>query len=165
MQTIHYFAYGSNMDPAQMAERCPSATFLCRASLPGWKVAFTRYSRNRRCGVADIIHEPGAAVWGVVYVIDRQEVEESLDPLEGYFPRQPREKCGYVRGGSTVYTEGNLDAPLDVESYTVAIKGGPYRPSKEYLAHMVTGAKGWRLPGEYVARLEGVETRKNKEGD
>eukprot|EP00053_Salpingoeca_punica_P000814 m.30471 g.30471 ORF g.30471 m.30471 type:complete len:219 (+) comp10579_c0_seq1:157-813(+) len=53
-----YFAFGSNLDPVQMTHRCPSATFYCRATLPGRRLAFTLYSVGRGCGVADIVRSP-----------------------------------------------------------------------------------------------------------
>jgi len=66
-----YFAYGSNMHAAQMKERCPSAKFVCRAKLPSNRLAFTRKSVNRGCGVADFLHDETKEVWGVVYEIQR----------------------------------------------------------------------------------------------
>src|SRR5205823_3802603 len=62
-----YFAYGSNMDWAQMKERCPCAKFVCRAKLPSHRLAFTLRSCRRRCGVADILSDETREVWGVVY--------------------------------------------------------------------------------------------------
>ena len=61
------FAYGSNLDPWQFRRRCPGAQVVGRARLPDHRLAFTRYSRNRRGGVADIVPEPHATVLGVVY--------------------------------------------------------------------------------------------------
>jgi hypothetical protein len=59
-----YFAYGSNMHAGQMKERCPSATFLCRAKLPAHRLAFTLRSCRRGCGVADILRDEAKDVWG-----------------------------------------------------------------------------------------------------
>ncbi len=56
----NYFAYGSNMSQDQIRARCPSHKFLCAAELPGHKLAFTRYSRKRECGVADIVPARGS---------------------------------------------------------------------------------------------------------
>jgi hypothetical protein len=50
---VLYFAYGSNMNWEQMKTRCPSARFVAVALLPDYKLAFTRKSINRGCGVAD----------------------------------------------------------------------------------------------------------------
>jgi len=57
-----YFGYSSNMDETRMRERCPSARFLFKAKLAGFRLAFTRSSTTNRCGVADILSDPPAAV-------------------------------------------------------------------------------------------------------
>ena len=72
-----YFAYGSNMNWLQMQNRCPSARFLYRAVLPDYKLAFTRKSVKRGCGVADVVPARGQNAWGVVYEISNLDVEES----------------------------------------------------------------------------------------
>lgn len=50
-----YFAYGSNLDWHQMKKRCPYARFRCVAKLPNHRLAFTRKSRTRGCGVSDVV--------------------------------------------------------------------------------------------------------------
>jgi len=56
-----YFAYGSNLDFAQMRDRCPSALFVAIAKLPDHRLAFTRKSIKRACGVADAVPEETAS--------------------------------------------------------------------------------------------------------
>ena len=58
-----YFAYGSNLHWPQMKERCPSARFHCVAKLKDHRLAFTRKSISRDCGVADVVPEQGHDVW------------------------------------------------------------------------------------------------------
>ena len=78
---IRVFAYGSNMDCEQMRERCPSTRFVCVAKLPNHRLAFTRKSTRRNCGVADAVKAEGNEVWGVVYEIDDIDLPK-LDSLE-----------------------------------------------------------------------------------
>ena len=98
-----YFAYGSNMNWLQMQDRCPSARFLCRAVLPDYKLAFTRKSIKRGCGVADVVPAPGQTAWGVVYEISNLDVE-NLDRSEGYRPG--RERNSYWRRESLYCSRG-----------------------------------------------------------
>ena len=56
-----YFAYGSNLDEGQMAERCLAAT---------------------KAGLASIVESPGDAVEGVLWMISTQD-EKILDLYEG----------------------------------------------------------------------------------
>ena len=83
-----YFAYGSNMDWAQMKERCPWAKFVCRAKLPSHRLAFTLRSCSRRCGVADILRDETKDVWGVVYELPENELK-NLDKDENFNPGRP----------------------------------------------------------------------------
>jgi hypothetical protein len=83
-----YFAYGSNMDWAQMKERCPCAKFVCRAKLPSHRLAFTLRSCSRRCGVADILRDETKDVWGVVYELPENELG-NLDKDEDFNPGRP----------------------------------------------------------------------------
>src|SRR5260370_28717436 len=80
-----YFAYGSNMDWDQMKTRCPSACFVGVAVLRDHRLAFTRRSKKRACGVADAVPEEGAAVWGAVFEIADVDIGR-LDDTEGYRP-------------------------------------------------------------------------------
>lgn len=75
--TTLYFAYGSNMDQEQMHYRCPDATLIDTAVLPGY-----RFVINDR-GVATIIPEEEAAVPGVVWQVSSSD-ESALDRYEGY---------------------------------------------------------------------------------
>src|SRR5207244_8374569 len=101
-----YFAYGSNMDAAQMKERCPSAKFVCRAKLPSHRLAFTRMSIIRRCGVADILRDEMNDVWGVVYELLENELEE-LDKDEDFRPGRPDNQNDYTRENCYVWHEGD----------------------------------------------------------
>lgn len=54
-----YFVYGSNMHWGQMQRRCPSARFTYKAILRGRRLAFSRKSVARGCGVVDVVRAPG----------------------------------------------------------------------------------------------------------
>jgi putative DNA methylase len=89
-----YFAYGSNMNWRQIMERCPPVRFVGIALLPDHKLAFTRKSTKRGCGVADAMPEHDQKMWGVVYEINDLDVGK-LDASEGYRPG--RLKNSYFR--------------------------------------------------------------------
>lgn len=90
-----YFACGSNMDWDQMRERCPSARFVGVAKLPEHKLAFSRRSKKRGCGVADAVADQGSSVWGVVYEVDDRDVGQ-LDAAEGYSPGRVKNARGRI---------------------------------------------------------------------
>ncbi len=64
-----YFAYGSNLNPGQMAERCPEYRSLGVARLPGHRLCFPRFSPTRRCASAGFEPSPRDVLWGALYEI------------------------------------------------------------------------------------------------
>jgi gamma-glutamylcyclotransferase len=153
---MDYFAYGSNLDPDQMAARCPSAAFAGRAVLEGHALAFTRWSTRRRCGVADVVPAPGGRVWGVVYTMSEADGLR-LDGFEGYAPG--RAWNWYTRVERTVALDGDPQRPLVATTYEVVERADvPFAPSRAYLDHLVRGAAHWQLPDAYQAHLRSIAT-------
>ena len=147
-----YFAYGSNMDEIRMRERCPSARFLFKAKLAGFRLAFTRSSTTNRCGVADILSDPPAAVWGVVYHI-KDEHKAALEKAEGVPVR------AYEPFTVEVHPDGDGAQRIKATTYVVVTKEDPRpRPSPAYRQYIVDGAIHGRLPEDYITRLKQIET-------
>lgn len=148
------FAYGSNMDWGQMKERCPSARFVGVGLLPDHKLAFTRESKNRGCGVADVVPDNGRKVWGVVYEIADLDVGK-LDDKEGYRPE--RKKNAYCRRECRVLLDGDSQQPLTVSAYFADPQPNPPPPNAKYRGLILSGARHWRLPKKYIRELEQIE--------
>jgi gamma-glutamylcyclotransferase (GGCT)/AIG2-like uncharacterized protein YtfP len=142
-----YFAYGSNLDWTQMKQRCPSARFYSIAVLCGHRLAFTRYSTKRGCGVADAVPEKGSEVWGVVYEISEGDIS-SLDKSEDYRPG--RAENAYVREEVRVLPDGLDDSPQLVAIYFVCKQPNLFLPGKEYKDLILNGARHWKLPEKYI---------------
>jgi gamma-glutamylcyclotransferase (GGCT)/AIG2-like uncharacterized protein YtfP len=155
-----YFAYGSNLDWKRMKNRCPSASFYCMTSLPNYRIDFTRKSSENECGVADIVKDNNFKIYGVVYRIDEIDLGK-LDKREGYIPQ--RGKNAYKRIEIIVFEEDNKEKPITAFTYEVVEKEfGKYKPNKDYKGLIVTGAKYWKLPKEYIKFLENIETMEDK---
>ncbi|MEL7544161.1 MAG: gamma-glutamylcyclotransferase family protein, partial [Pseudomonadota bacterium] len=71
-----YFAFGSNLHPAQMQERCPGARAVSIAQLADY--AFSLTPR----GGANIVPRTGAIVWGVLWRCTPHHFA-TLDAYEG----------------------------------------------------------------------------------
>ena len=152
-----YFAYGSNLDWNQMKERCPSAMFYGIAVLRDHKLAFTRRSQKRGCGVADAVPEDGCTIWGAIYEINNREVA-TLDVSEGYQPGRETKKNAYRREQKHVYLNNDQAKPIAVEIYFANAQNNPPRPNQAYKDLIVAGAKYWNLPVHYIADvLESIE--------
>ncbi len=152
-----YFAYGSNMDSAQMEERCPSAKFVCRAKLPLHRLAFTHKSVHRGCGVADILRDEAKDVWGVVYDLPENEFKH-LDRDESIRPGRPYNPNAYTRENHHVWREGDAKRPLLVSLYRGHPQPNPPLPDCDYKKLIVEGARHWQLPVTYIQELESIQT-------
>ena len=78
---MKYFAYGSNLNHKQMAERCPDSKFLKRVFLENYRFIFDGYS-TRWDGAPENI-EPSVSdmVWGGLYEISEKDLA-NLDKCE-----------------------------------------------------------------------------------
>jgi gamma-glutamylcyclotransferase len=140
-----YFAYASNMDPQTFRRRCPGAKALGPARLPGHRLAFTRYSRQRRGGSADVVADAASEVWGVLYEVD-DACLASMDRVEGVPHAYRRETVAVSRADGE---------PIGATTY-VANKAGEFQPNDSYLKVILRGAKAHCLPAEYIRVLEEI---------
>jgi len=164
---VEYFAYGSNLSQLQMKERDISIKKSIQAELPGWKLAFTIYSETWRGGVADILPEPDKRVKGVVYTIEKEDLE-SLDHYEGRLVENNMERGMYRRQYMPVKTEKGWKTVLTyvVNKAIEHKKKIDLKPSREYLDTIVSGALEHSIDGEYVKKLKAIDTKeKRREGD
>ncbi len=144
---MYYFAYGSNMDQAQMTERCPGAVLVGNAILRGYRLAFTIFSKKRNCGCADIVISSEDQVHGLLYRVTTKE-REALDRFEGH-------PIHYKQIPVTVDTPmGEVSA----FSYEVVTKQAGLSPSQHYLHLIKAAAKQHGFPETYQAMLNNVGT-------
>lgn len=145
---MRYFAYGSNMDPVQMAVRCPGAAPVGVACLRGWRLTFDRFSDRRGGHVADVVPDETAATWGVLWDVTDEHLA-ALDRFEGV--------------GMGAYRRSELAVHLGDEAmvaavYVVCEPTAPGLPPASYLDHLVSGARAFGLPAHYLRMLEGFRS-------
>ncbi len=75
-----YIAYGSNLNLAQMAARCPSATIYSAGQLNNWELLYRGRNGNAH---ATIARKKGSSVPVLVWSIEPSD-ERDLDIYEGY---------------------------------------------------------------------------------
>ena len=131
-----YFAYGSNMDLAAMAQRCP-------ASQP---LGVARLMRHRffimASGYASVARDPARAVHGVLWNLSLRDVA-GLDAYEeiarGLFRKaiQP------------VLSPGGAKRAL----IYLGAETRPGNPLPGYMEGVLAAAKHWKLPTAYVREL------------
>jgi hypothetical protein len=137
-----YFAFGSNLDADQMAQRCPESRVGFRARLRDHRIAFTYPSRRWGGGAADVIAAPGHVVWGLVWELS----DGDLERLDGY-------ELGYRRCALDVVDDaGAIHAVI---GYSVVEKG-EHRPTRAYLEKMLRWGARWEFPEDYLEQLRGI---------
>ncbi len=153
-----YFAYGSNMQFKQMRERCSSASFVGIAKLPGYKLAFTRYSRQWEGGVADIVESNHTEVYGVIYTLIRKDLE-NLDGYEGYSEARAAHLNSYNRRAIDIQPMDEPKSSVKAWTYFATKQAEFLPPSARYLHQIIEGAIGSGLPETYIAHLRTIPSR------
>jgi len=77
-----YFAYGSNLNHAQMEYRCAGATFIKKYILKGHKLCFSHKTNRTVYGHANIVKDKKSEVHGAIWNISKKD-EQELDVYEG----------------------------------------------------------------------------------
>ncbi|HVQ86865.1 MAG TPA: gamma-glutamylcyclotransferase [Actinomycetes bacterium] len=136
-----YAAYGSNMDPRQMAERAPHSPMTGSGWLDGWRLTFGGEDLGWEGSLATVVEDPGSHVFVVLYDLTDLD-EHGLHAWEGVLGL-------YEKIRLRVQTlDGDRLAWLYV---LIAYEGG--LPSARYLGIMADAAETAGAPDDYVRDL------------
>ncbi|MDP6892329.1 MAG: gamma-glutamylcyclotransferase family protein [Verrucomicrobiota bacterium] len=132
-----YFAYGSNMCPEQMTERCPGGQAIGPAALHNWQFLI-----NIRT-YATIEAKLQSTTHGVLWTLTKKHIA-NLDEYEAV------EEEMYYKKKLKVFRKGK---PIEALVYIDPIceKG---LPDKIYIKNILNGAKFFNLPKDYISQLE-----------
>ena len=137
-----YAAYGTNLDPARMSERCPHSPLRTTGWLLGWRLTFGGEEHGWDGSLATIVEDPIEQVFVAVYDVTRED-EVGLDSWE-------QADSGLYR--KTKVRVSTLTGELVVWSYVLdAYEGG--LPSAMYLGVLANAAEAADAPVDYVAAL------------
>ena len=137
-----YAAYGSNLDPSQMAERAPHSPPAETGWLAGWRLTFGGEDHGWEGALATVVEETGSTVFVLLYDVPEMD-ERALDEWEG------AAEGLYTKIRVRVQTlEGEAGAWLYVLD---AYEGG--LPSARYLGILADAAEAAGAPSDYVADL------------
>ncbi len=116
-----YFAYGSNLDGAQMRRRCPSARLVGSAILDGYRLGFAGQSAAWGGAVATVVRDRHGRVPGLVWALSAEDLTH-LDRCEGH-PWAYRRRRLMVDTGEArrrrvyVYVKEDAAQALPTEAY------------------------------------------------
>lgn len=137
-----YAAYGSNMDPTQMAERCPHSPQAGTGWLEGWRLTFGGVDIGWEGALATVVEETGARVFVVLYEVSDPD-EEALDRWDGA-------TLGYYN--KLKVRVATLDGDTLAWLYVLnSYEGG--LPAARYLGIMADAAEAAGAPEDYVGWL------------
>ncbi len=159
MKKIPYFAYGSNLNSAQMKIRCPDAVEVSPAVLEGWQLRERLY--------ADIEPAPGECVNGALYEISPDDLA-ALDYYEGYPDFYTRktvlvtDKAGVYRKALVYHMTAHCqdrrsERPYPAQYREVCSEGAEYWGIPNAFVPQDAG-KNTLFPGEIPGVSEGIKT-------
>lgn len=147
---MYCLAYGSNLHPFRLMQRVPSANAIGVVEMPGKQLAFHKRSRDRsgKCTFSDTADANGR-MYGVLYEFDRTE-KARLDRLEGLGSGYSEQLVAVPLNGQSYNAYAYVAASTHIDASLV-----PYHWYKEMV---LLGARYHRLPPEYIAIIEAVES-------
>lgn len=143
---VLYFAFGSNMLASRLTQRCPSSKFVGTAALAGYGFRFNKLSSapppDRGSGKANVQSDALASVNGVLY----EMTDKDFETLKGM-------EKGYNHVQIDVTVKGKVRPVWTFVAQPGKVKAG-LRPTQEYLAMIVRGARNHKLGEDYIGEIE-----------
>ncbi len=137
-----YAAYGSNLDAAQMRERCPLSPSAGTGWLVGWRLTFGGEDIGWEGAVATIVEDLGHEVFVHLYDVARED-EARLDEIE---------LVTFDLYSKIRVRVQTLDGEALAWTYVLnGYEGG--LPSARYLGVVADAAEAAGAPDDYVADL------------
>lgn len=148
-----HFTYGSNMNEAQIRQRCQSPEVVGVARLPGFRLAFLGNSKQWDGAEETVVSSPGDEVWGIVYKLthdDAQKLDAWQDVrIDGTGP--------YFHYPADV--EAQDGTHYSVVFYRRDLKEDGHLPSTEFLNFIIESAQKRGLPTDYIEKLRQMPSR------
>ena len=137
-----YAAYGSNLDPARMFERCPHSPLRSTGWLSDWRLTFGGEDLGWDGALATIVQDPFEQVFVAVYDVTDEDAVllDGWESADSGLYRKTRVRVSTLTGEQVAWAY-----VLD------AYEGG--LPSASYLGVLAEAAEAADAPADYVAAL------------
>ncbi|QIX25902.1 gamma-glutamylcyclotransferase [Nocardioides sp. JQ2195] len=143
-----YAAYGTNLDPARMSERCPHSILRTTGWLEGWRLTFGGEEHGWDGALTTIVQDSFERVFVAVYDLTSED-ESALDGWESA-------DTGLYR--KTKVRVATLTGELVVWAYVLdAFEGG--LPSAYHIGVLSDSAEAAGAPDDYVSALRARSCR------
>lgn len=151
-----YFAYGPDLNPAQMLQQSPGHRSLGIARLMDHWLAFPRYSQSEGSATVSVFEDRGSIVWGALYDVPEEDVP-ILDHVFGFDPDGRPELNDHVRREVRVHRIGHTHSTV-ASTYIVLSDGSNVVPTAGYMGLILDGARYHGLPRAYLGALQAIKT-------
>ena len=146
---MYLLIYCEWLDSELVKKSLPDAKLIGTATLKDHKVAFSSFTEDgspeMMYGGCHLEAAPGQTLYGILYEISDEELAK-LDKLTRV------EQGRYVRKYPTVADgSGKL---YNAVAHSIKNHKGKSRPAKDYMDHMIKGAKAHSFPKPYIDLLE-----------
>ena len=124
---VLYAAYGSNLDPARMSDRCPHSPFRSTGWLQGWRLTFGGEDHGWDGALATIVEDPRGQVFVSLFDVTPDD-EKVLDHWEGDLFSKIRLRVHTLDGEhlAWLYVLGAYEGGLPSASYLSVISEAAY---------------------------------------
>jgi gamma-glutamylcyclotransferase (GGCT)/AIG2-like uncharacterized protein YtfP len=139
-----YFAYGSNMLPARLVARCPSAQLIGVATTHEFDLEFSKRSKDGS-GKATLVPGNDLATPGALFEIQKSELN-ALDRAEGA-------GSGYDRLESVSVQLRQSSEKVTATTYIASLTDMQLKPFDWYLALVIAGAQHHTLGEDHLRKL------------
>jgi hypothetical protein len=146
------FAYGANMNPAQLKERCSHPLRVTAAFLQDYRIGFYGHSKMWDGAIETAIETKGSRLWGVLFSLSNRDWDQ-LDSWQdarfdgtGKYFHYPVSVCDM---------QGKC---YQARLYKKDLLGATCPPSTQYMQHIIDGARQNQLPPAYVESLLAIPT-------
>jgi hypothetical protein len=146
------FAYGANMNLAQIKERCSHPVRVSAACLRDYRIGFYGHSEKWDGALETAIEARGCQLWGVLFALNALDWDQldlwqdaRFDGAGQYF-HYPVQVCD---------SQGKC---YEARLYKKDVLNAPCPPSEPYMARILDGARQNKLPPAYIEILMAIET-------
>ncbi len=145
-----YAAYGSNLDPSRMGERCPHSPLRSTGWLVGWRLTFGGEEHGWDGALATIVQDPFEQVFVALYDVTEEDLSvlDELESADSGLYRRMRVRVATMQGSHAAWAY-----VLD------AYEGG--LPSATSLGVLADAAEAADAPADYVNALRTRPCRSN----
>jgi len=137
---MHYFAYCTYLDDAELKVYLPEARFVTKARVRDHQVRFHAAAERRDRGWCHLADVPGEAALGIVYEVNDGREEDQFDDFETF----------------RVTATGDDGNEYDCYTYRLLRPGVPMRPPNYYWRHIPLGLRNHEFPADYIEKVEGT---------